>query len=124
MRKLGWRIWCVYTILWTAALVSPFTGPEEFGGDEVLLGFNLRFLLAKSLHLLAYTFWTVLTGWLRSPSPGRFFLLFFLMSHAVGTEIAQQYVEGRHGVLEDAALDHVGILIGLIVSWRWWADND
>ena len=121
MRKLGWCVWSVYAILWTAALVSPYTGPEHFGAGAVLFNLSLKFLIAKSLHLSAYAVWTILTGWLRPLLPWRFFLLFLLMSHAVGTEIIQQYV-GRNGILEDAALDQLGILIGLAVSWRWWAD--
>ena len=51
-------------------------------------------------------------------------LLFFLMAHAVGTEYVQLRWSGRDGCLRDVLIDHAGILLGLILSWKRWTRPD
>ena len=44
-----------------------------------------------------------------------------------GTEMLQDYLRPychRGGDLYDAALDHVGIALGVLVSWKWWTRED
>lgn len=116
-----WILWAIVTVVWTVALVTEITGPS-FGDTEEMRNFT-RIFLAKSAHLAIYAGWTVLTGWLKAPLKVRIFLLMFLMFHAVGTEWRQTYIE-RSGKLSDAALDHLGIFLGVLISFRWWTAPD
>jgi len=81
-----------------------------------------RFLLAKALHITAYAVLAGLSGWLRVPCRFRWILLFVLMAHATATELLQLHVEGRTGDLRDVGLDHLGIGLGLLLTWKWWSD--
>lgn len=116
-----WSLWAVVAIVWTCFLVLPVTGPT-FGSNEEMREL-VRFLIAKTAHVSVYAFWAALTGWLRPPLRIRFFLLIFLMAHAVGTEWIQLHVPHRSGSLRDAALDQFGILIGVTLSLRWWTES-
>lgn len=119
-RILGWVLWATIAVVWTVGLTSRYGGPEGFGDTPEMREYS-RFVMAKTTHVGIYTAWTILTGWLRPPFGIRLFLLMFLMSHAVLTEWAQTYVEGRMGLLRDAALDHLGIFLGVVIAYRWWA---
>jgi hypothetical protein len=82
---------------------------------------------AKTLHVGAYAFLTVMAAWLRVPVRYRFLLIFFLMAHATVTEVLQQVlveIVGRTGSLWDVALDQLGITLGLLLAWRWWVEHD
>jgi hypothetical protein len=119
-----WLIWKFYVTLWTIALLSPVipeTGMAHV--DEFISPW--RYLLAKAVHVTAFAVMTILTGWLHAPARYRWLLVFFLMAHATATEMGQwgmQQMEWsvRTGHLHDVAYDDVGILIGLLVSWKWW----
>jgi VanZ family protein len=117
-----WTIWILYTLLWSTALLVP--DPIKFlrghAPRGIELSDNLTYVMAKSLHVSAYATAAILTGWLRAPSPWRWVLLLFWFLHADATELGQLLVPGRHGDLRDVAFDHVGLLIGLALSWRWW----
>ena len=119
---VGWSIWSLFTIAWTLALVLPVSGPT-FGTTEEMRGL-VRIILAKTAHVTIYAIWTIFTGWLRAPLRFRLILLMFLMAHAVGTEWAQTFVPARSGSLRDAALDQLGISIGVLLSYRWWTQPD
>jgi VanZ family protein len=116
-----WGLWLVLTTLWTVLLVFPM--PDEVGWPVTITG-GLKFYIGKSLHFGMYTGLTILAGWLLSRWRWRLLLLFFLMAHAGVTELAQMYVPGRTGRVEDVVLDHAGVLVGLFLSWRWWARED
>ena len=73
--------------------------------------------------ITAYAVAAILTGWLHAPGSWRWFLLAFWFFHAGATEFGQLFVPGRSGSLRDVALDHIGLLIGLAISWRWCADS-
>jgi VanZ family protein len=111
--------WIAFTVLWTIALTAPIGKIEAFRSNSVLEG-DLRIVVAKTLHALAYASWTILTASLLPSFGGRIALLFFLMTHAVGTEYVQLRWAGRDGCLRDVLIDHAGILLGLILSWKWW----
>jgi hypothetical protein len=118
---LGWGAWCVLTLLWTAGLVLPVSGPS-FGDTESMRHLT-RIIIAKTAHVSIYACWAFFTGWLQAPLKVRIFLLMFLMAHAVGTEwcqLAFEHLTGRQGLLRDAALDQFGIFVGVIASFRWW----
>jgi hypothetical protein len=117
--RYRWRCWSVYALAWTTALLVPVPGTPWLSGP---LDIDLRFCLAKFLHLAAYGTFAALTAWLRAPLRYRFVLTFGLMTHATLTEMLQYLVEFIHrsGSLSDVALDHLGIAIGMSVSWKWW----
>jgi VanZ family protein len=116
--SLRWAAWIGFTVLWTVLLIIPINEDLPFSDDPETRA-QIRIIVAKTIHALAYTGWTILTASLRPSFGGRILLLFFLMAHAVGTEWAQLQV-GRDGCLRDSAIDQAGILLGLLLSWSWW----
>jgi len=66
---------------------------------------------------------TVLTGLLKVPLSRRWLLVCFLSLHALGTEFFQQFVPERYPSWTDVGWDHIGIVLGLIVSWGWWTKS-
>jgi VanZ family protein len=114
---LRWLIWGVYNVAWATALLTP--QPVELA--DQILPTHTQFTAAKSLHIAAYAVLTILTSWLCVRRGWRWALLAFVSLHAMGTEFFQQFVPRRHGTLEDVGIDHIGILIGVLLSWRaWW----
>lgn len=118
---IRWLVWSLYVVVWTIALEVPVVAPEGLPGREVILTYRMFF--AKSAHVAAYVVLTVLSAWV--PLPGRYrpVMMFFLMAHAAASEMAQIYLEPychRGGSVADVGLDHLGIAIGLAVSWKWW----
>ena len=124
-------IWFAFALAWTAALLTPspdrlarailawlVPGPE--GGPE--LG-DQFWLASKSLHVMAYALLAILSAWLRVPWPWRWLLLVFISIHGFGTELLQHFIVGRHASLRDVGLDHLGALLGLVLSWKWWLDR-
>ena len=120
-----WLVWCAFLLLWSVALLVP--DPFDPFQRYVLRGQEISqetsFLMAKSLHVTAYAIAAILTGWLRVPGIWRWVLLAFWSLHAAATEAVQLLVPGRHGSLRDVGLDHIGLVIGLVISWRWWRSN-
>ncbi|MHB1422537.1 MAG: VanZ family protein [Gemmataceae bacterium] len=117
MRKLilpglGW-FGCL--VLWTIALLTIF--PVHLGQKFVPHGF--QFPAAKCLHVAAYAF---LTMYLARLPLGRWCWLglAILSVHAVGSEFLQQFVPGRHGTIHDVLIDHLGMLLGLVLTWKYW----
>ena len=53
---------------------------------------DLKFWLAKALHVGGYAFLTVLAAWLPLRRPYFWGVVGFLALHAVGSEIGQTYV--------------------------------
>ena len=111
-------MWLVYLLMWTLALV---TSPPTLA-SEATLPAMARFPVAKVLHVAAYCLLCVLTGWQRFAPRWRPLLLLALSAHAIGTEVAQLYVPHRHGCWEDAALNHVGLYLGVVLAWRCWRE--
>ncbi len=111
-----WLVWFVFVAVWTTALLSP--QPVELARH--ILPEDSLFPSFKSAHLACYAIMAVLSGWVRVPPGWRWWLLLFLSAHAFGTEFLQQFVPGRTASLVDVLIDHIGSLIGLALSRRWW----
>lgn len=109
-------IWLLYTVAWTAALLTPH--PVRIA--DALLSEEDAFYASKILHVSAYAVLAMLSGWVRAPVPWRPWLLGFLSAHALGTEFCQRFVPLRYPSWTDVGWDHLGIVWGLVVSWRWW----
>jgi hypothetical protein len=116
-----WRrrgvIWLVYIIVWTIGLLMPM---EPTTGQAV----TPRYIAAKILHVTAYAGLAALSGWLHVPCRWRWLLLFVIMAHAPATELLQLNIQGRTGKLLDVGFDHLGIGLGLLLTWRWWSAPD
>jgi hypothetical protein len=114
----GWRwgLWFVLVALWALALLTP--QPVEF--EKQILPEEAIFSASKGLHVAAYAFLTGAAAWL-PPWRRWWWLPVAVMSlHGCGTEFFQQWVRGRHGCLEDVGIDHVGIVLGLLLTAGRW----
>jgi hypothetical protein len=112
VRGLGW---CLCLLVWTVALLT--ITPVEVG--KTIVPSSLHFTAAKGLHVSAYAFLTAYISWL-PVRRWRWLLLAFLSLHAAGTEFFQQFVPGRYGMASDVAIDHVGMALGLALTWKRW----
>jgi VanZ family protein len=109
--------WWVAVALWTAALLTSY--PVLL--SQQVLPPAAGFPAAKALHVIAYAGLAGLIPWLSVPLGWRWALLAFLSLHAAGTEFLQQFVPHRTGSLTDVAIDHVGLVVGIITTWKgWW----
>lgn len=113
-----WWLWGWFTLAWTAALLVPL--PQQ-DWDLNSLRLNLKFLVAKGIHVSMYALLALLSGWLRVCLRRRWLLMFFLMAHASVTELLQLVVIHRSGSLTDVLFNHLGIAMGVALSWRWWS---
>lgn len=119
MRRPGLWIWIFLLLAWTTALVLPV--PEKIPQTIEDVAPGRKFLVMKTAHLLGYLVLTVFAGRLRPPRNVRLILLAGLLAHGTLTELAQQQLAHRSGQLFDAAVDHLGVALGLALSWKWWA---
>jgi hypothetical protein len=121
--ELRWGLWLACVVVSTALLVGPSLAlalrRQIDTGENPSLDFNF-FLLSKLFHVSDYALMAVLTAWLPAPRRLRGLLLLFLSAHAMGTEFIQLFVATRTGTLHDIGLDHVGIALGLALTWKWW----
>ncbi len=115
-RYFRWLVWCVVVVAWTIALLT--TPPVHVA--KSLLAPPMIFPASKLLHVCAYALVAVLSGWLQVTFRFRWLLLVFMSLHAMGTEFFQQFIPERGPSLWDVGIDHIGIVIGLAVSWKWW----
>jgi VanZ family protein len=113
---LRWGAWFVFIAGWSLALLTP--QPVELA--DTVLGEPAAFWSAKVLHVSAYAVLVTLTASLPVAWPARLLLLACLSAHAIGTEYFQQFVRLRTPSWRDAALDHLGILIGLVITCKFW----
>jgi VanZ family protein len=118
--KLGattrWVIWLVFSGAWTVALLTPH--PVHIA--HAVLPDDNAFYFGKTLHVAAYAFLVVLTSWLLVTNRVRWMLLACLSFHAFATEFLQNYVPERSGSLRDVGLDHLGLVLGLLLTFPWW----
>ena len=110
-------VFLVLLALWTWKLLEPYPVPDEI--SEGLARLGLKFVAAKSLHLVLYAVLTILAITLPVPRRWRYFLVGLLVWHGVATEIGQRFVPNRTGSLRDVLIDWCGIALGLLVA-MWW----
>jgi len=113
---LRWLIWVIFLVGWSTLLLMPDAScvAEPFVPEKAF------YSIAKTLHVSAYLGLAVLTGWLLVPQRARWFLLLFMSLHAFCSEGLQRFIPGRTGSITDVGFDHLGLYLGLLVSWRWW----
>ena len=140
---LRWIVWCAFVVGWSLTLLTSqgVDWAEAIFPDKAIrcvvansldvLQLHTRFMpsdntirytAAKSLHVAAYGCFAILSGWLGVPRRGRWLLLVLMSLHAFGTELLQNLVPRRHGCMEDVGFDHLGLYLGLLLSWKWWRD--
>ncbi len=114
-----WWVWFGFAACWSAGLLIPSGVIDRSTG---IRDPGLHFTLAKTLHVLAYATFAVLTGWLRVPFSYRWWMLLFLAAHAALGEYLQWSFPalGRTGSVRDVMLDLAAIALGVAVSWKWW----
>ncbi len=130
-----WLIWLTYVVIWTWALLLPEPGEwaralllgsgTETAGPALemrqhLLEFVQSFLFSKGLHVTAYAGLAVLSAWLKVPGRARWLLVAFMSLHGMGTEFLQNFEPSRHPSWRDVGLDHLGILLGMGLTWKSW----
>jgi VanZ family protein len=116
--KVSWRVlaWLLCLAVWTAALLTTF--PAQV--SQQMLPPVLQFPTAKCLHVCAYAFLTAFISCLPLNTGRRWALVAVLSLHAFATEFLQQFVKLRHSSLRDVGIDHLGIVLGLVLIWKWW----
>ena len=115
---LPWTVWLVYAVAWTVALLTP----EPVQVADAVFGEHRAFLAAKVLHVGAYALFTILSSRLHERRPFRWLVPAFLALHALGTEFFQGFVPLRSPAWRDVGLDYLGILLGLLLGWKWWRE--
>jgi VanZ family protein len=109
--------WGIAVVLWTAGLLTSY--PVQI--SQQVLPPAAGFSAAKTLHIVAYAGLGSLIPWLGVGRRWRWGLLAFLSLHAAGTEFVQTFVPLRTGSVTDVGLDHAGLLLGAVFTWRgWW----
>lgn len=115
---MRWLLWFAYFLLLSAALLMPH--PARMA-NQLIDSDETRFTASKSVHVTAYAVFAVLSSWLPLRTRQRWMMLAFLSVHACGTEYLQTFVPERGGAWQDVTLNHTGLYLGILVSWRWWS---
>lgn len=124
MTHWRWLLWSMYVVAWTVALLFPSVPQTGMEGLDKLIAPH-HILVAKTVHVSAYAVLTILTAWLNAPMRYRWLLMFLLMAHGTATELGQLTMNELHwsvrnGDLRDVAFDNLGVLLGVLVSLKWW----
>lgn len=109
-------VWVLLLAAWTVALLTP--DPARFANQ--VLPPQTEFPLSKALHVTAYAVLAGLVGLLRPLGRYRWLLLAVLSLHGMGTEYLQQFVPLRGPSVRDVFIDHVGIALGTLLTWKNW----
>jgi VanZ family protein len=120
-RWLAWWVglllaWCVLLVLWTWALLTP----DPVRAMKDVLPDQLHFPAAKLTHVCAYALLAAMICVLRPLGRWRWLFLVLLSLHGMGTEYLQTFVPPRTGSWRDVGIDHIGIVLGAVVTWRFW----
>jgi VanZ family protein len=111
-----WLIWGVFL----AALTTGLLRPEPVSLADEVLPHEAMFSAFKTVHITAFALLVVLTAWLPVTSRTRWRLLAFVSAYAMVTEYLQNFVPSRTASWMDVGFNHVGIVLGLALSWRVW----
>ena len=95
-------------------LVMPVPPPEELPLGEYV--WSHKFLIAKTIHVAGYAFLAATSALLPMPRGWRWLLAALLILHGAGTEWIQGQLPYRDGNVRDAALDALGVILGVIIS--------
>lgn len=106
-------LFAAFLTVWTVALLSPV--PHD-SAKKVLGSEYGIFLFAKTVHVSAYAFLTVLGGTATLFGRQWWWVLPGLVVHGGLTEYFQQFV-GRGSRIEDVGLDAIGVAVGGFVTW-------
>jgi len=127
-RRVRLIIWMIFAGLWSFALLAP--DPDRVvraafmptnASNAVREQWDLALhYLSKTIHVVAYALFTVLSAWVGTGFAIRVALVLLVSLHGFGTEGLQNFAIGRHPSLRDVALDHIGIALGLAISWPLW----
>jgi VanZ family protein len=117
---MRWLVWSIYIVLLTAALVTPY---PAHAAHSVFPDPDEQFTAAKTVHITMYALFAIMSGWVRIAASRRWLLLVVMSVHACLTEFVQTYVPERYGTWQDVAINHCGLYLGLILSWRWWSES-
>jgi len=117
--RARWIIVSAILLIWTVLLLVPI--PDT--GPIADLPPIRREVIAKVVHVATYALLAILSGWLHVPVRWRWAVLFVLMVHGTVTELLQRLVN-RGGSLTDVGWDNLGVALGLLVTWKWWARPD
>ena len=98
---LRWTLWTLCVVVWTLTLVT--TQPAHVLRE--VLPAPATQPVAKSGHLVAYAFLTILSAWLHVRRDRRWLLLVFLSLHGMATEFVQTFVPDRTGSWRDVGID-------------------
>ena len=121
MPKITWRnatatfLWFGILAAWTVALLRPI--PHQ--AVKAVGGPDNSFWVGKTLHVSMYAFLSVVlacTPWSRRL---RIVLVLVLALHGGLTEFLQQFV-GRGASWRDVGLDTMGVIIGVMLTWKRW----
>lgn len=123
MRRYRWLVWGAYFLVW-AYLLTFFDVPDSLVRVTEAVMPTRRFYVAKAVHLSGYAAFAALSGWLCVRQRYRPLLLFVLMIHGSATEICQEAFTNRDARLLDVGLNHVGVFIGFVLTWKWWMAGD
>jgi VanZ family protein len=112
-----WFAWILVLAVWTALLVMPVPPPQELPLGELIE--PRKFLIAKSIHVAGYAFLAATSVLLPMPRLGRCLVPALLILHGAATEAIQGQLPYRDGNLRDAALNALGVVLGVLITWKW-----
>ena len=75
----------------------------------------------KLQHFVAYAVLAFCGGFAFSPGRSELAVSILLVAYGCILELAQVYIPGRSGTIEDALADGLGVMIGMAIVrvWRW-----
>lgn len=112
---IPWGLWLGYGLCWTLALLSALIIEAR---DEVL-DQDISWLAGKILHVVAYMTFCILTSFLPTTPRRRWLCLALVSLHGMTTEAVQDFFN-RTSSFRDVGLDHLGILLGLLLTNARW----
>src|SRR5262245_6714712 len=120
---MGWRSW-LCRVLWLVGMVVLSWGlltTEAAQALDAEVPEEAHFGVSKAIHLTAYLTLTLLLAGMDLPRGAFWGLVVFLALHADVTEYLQTFIPSRTGTPRDILIDHIGILLGVALTWWVWS---